>query len=137
MGLSHKSTSWECLFFCKYVINLSKGAGAVSIVHGFKFTSQSGFFSITTILGIQITQAYEGMLGLINIQQILHQQPQLDQTKSLGCCCMKSIIIGSLYQDVSKHFKLSTPTCEHFTFSHKPACSISTSQVVNIQDLRE
>jgi hypothetical protein len=46
----------ECLFFCKYVINSSKGAGAVSIVNGFKFISQPGFFSITTILGIQTSQ---------------------------------------------------------------------------------
>ena len=137
MGLSQKSTSQKCLHFCKYVINFSKGAGAVSIVNGFKFTSQSWFLSITTILGIQIAQVYEGMLGLINIQQILYQQPQLDQTKSLGCCFVKSIIIGSLYQDVSKRFKFSTPKCEHFTFSHKPAYSISTSKVVNIQDLRE
>jgi hypothetical protein len=37
------------------------------------------------------------MLGLINIQGLLYQKPQLEEAKSLSRCCMKRIIIGILY----------------------------------------
>lgn len=91
--------SMECLFFCKYVINSSEGAGAVSIVNSFKFISLSAFLSITTILGIQTSQVY---VWAYKYSGILYQNPQLNEARSLSCCCMKRLIIGILHQDISK-----------------------------------